>query len=64
MKEENGILASEFASCLSNAQNSCLERLNLAKSVFAEAQSLYCALHAMKHLTYLDLGNCLFEVVV
>jgi hypothetical protein len=38
MKEVNDILASAFASCLSNAQNSCLERLNLADSVFTEAQ--------------------------
>jgi Ran GTPase-activating protein (RanGAP) involved in mRNA processing and transport len=57
-KEESDILTSAFASCLSDAQNSCLERLDLADSVFTEARSLCCALRAMKRLTYLDLGNC------
>lgn len=61
LKEGNDILALAFASCLSNAQNSCLERLNLADSVFTAAQSLYCALCTTKHLTYLDLGNCLLQ---
>lgn len=61
LKEGSDILVSAFASCLSNAKNSCLERLNLADSVFNEARSLYCVLHAMKRLTYLDLGNCMLQ---
>jgi hypothetical protein len=46
---------------LSHVQNSCLKRLNLAHSVFTEALSLCCALHVMKRLTNLELGNSMLQ---
>ncbi len=53
LKEGSDILASAFASCLSNAHNSCLERLNLADSVFPKNN--HCVVHCMPISTSLIL---------